>query len=194
MGNIIDCKGLNCPLPVVNTKKYFEGIEEGAATTIVDNEVAKNNVVKLAQKMGCTTKVQEKENLFYVEIIKASGTNTGIKEAKDEKFVIVIGQDKLGEDEKLGNILMKGYIFALSEADVVPTDLIFLNSGAKLTTKDSVVLDSLKKLEERNVKIQVCGTCLDFYNIKEELSIGEISNMYSIVETMNTADKVINIG
>lgn len=194
MSKILDCKGLNCPLPVVNTKKYFEGIEEGTATTIVDNEVAKNNVVKLAQKMGYDSKAEEKDGLFYVEITKKIGTDNDVQVNKDEKFAIVIGKDKLGDGaDELGKILIKGYIFTLTEADVTPTDLIFLNSGVKLTIKDSVVLDSLKKLEEKNVRIQVCGTCLDFYNLKEEIAVGEISNMYSIVETMNSADKVVNI-
>lgn len=189
----IDCRGLNCPLPVVNTKKYFDSIEEGEATIIVDNEVAKNNLLKYASSNNFEGNAEEKEGLFYVEISKTEGCSCNFEE-ENKKFTIAIGQDKLGNgDEKLGTILIKSYIFALSEASVIPTDMLFFNSGVKLTVEGSEVLDSLNKLKERGVNIQVCGTCLDFYEIKEKLQIGEISNMYSIVETMNTSDKIVNL-
>jgi selenium metabolism protein YedF len=106
----------------------------------------------------------------------------------------VVSTDKLGEgNDDLGTILMKGYLYTLSENDIIPKELIFLNGGVKLTVKESEVLESLKTLEKRGVKILSCGTCLDFYGIKEELAIGEISNMYTIVESMNTSSKVIKL-
>lgn len=192
MNKIIDCKGLNCPSPVINTKKYFDSIESGTAVTIVDNEIAKNNVVKLAQKNGYSVKVEQEEQNYNINITKSISENK--KEIKEEKFTIVVGQNKLGNgDDKLGEILIKGYIFALSESDIIPTDMLFLNSGVKLAVEESAVLEGLKKLADKNVKIQVCGTCLDFYGLKDKIAIGEISNMYSIVETMNESDKVINI-
>ncbi|WP_373897221.1 sulfurtransferase-like selenium metabolism protein YedF [Haloimpatiens sp. FM7315] len=194
MNNIIDCKGLNCPMPVVNTKKYFDSIESGEATTIVDNEVAKNNVLKFAQSNGFVGKAEEKEGLYYITIAKEAKCSVADSKNEAKKFTIAIMNNKLGHgDDELSSVLIKSYMFALSEAGVIPTDLIFVNSGVKLTVEDSEVLDSLKKLQEKGVKIQVCGTCLDFYNLKDKLAIGEISNMYSIVETMNTSDKVIKL-
>lgn len=198
MNNIIDCRGLNCPMPVINTKKYLEEIESGVATTIVDNEVAKNNVVKLVSKLGYDHEVKENEGIYEIKITKGICENKICEEIKigtaNESLTVAIGSNVMGQgEEELGKILIKGYIFALSEAEVVPTDLIFFNSGVKLTVEGSNVIDSLKKLEEKGCKIQVCGTCLDFYNIKDKILVGEISNMYSIVETMNSAGKVINI-
>lgn len=198
MNNIIDCRGLNCPMPVINTKKHLEEMESGAATTIVDNEVAKNNVVKLVSKLGYGYEVKENQGLYEITITKGICENNMVNEVKasnaNESLTIVIGTNVMGQgEEELGKILIKGYIFALSEAEVVPKDLIFLNSGVKLTVEGSNVIDSLKKLEEKGCKIQVCGTCLDFYNVKDKILIGEISNMYSIVETMNSAGRVINI-
>jgi selenium metabolism protein YedF len=194
MNNIIDCKGLQCPLPVVKTKKYFDSIESGEGTIIVDNLVAKNNVVKLAQGSGNSSMVEEKDGLYFIKITKekCEVANEQIKENK--KFTLVVSSDKLGMgDDKLGEMLMKSYIFALSEADTVPDDLLFINGGVKLTIETSSVLDSLKKLVERGSNILVCGACLDFYNVKDNLSIGEITNMYTIVELMNNADKTIKI-
>lgn len=194
MNNTIDCKGLQCPVPVVKTKKYFDSIESGEGTIIVDNLVAKNNVVKLAVGSGYKSIVEEKGELYFISITKekSEAVNTKVKEKK--KFTLVVSTDKLGlGDDKLGEMLMKSYIFALSEADSIPDDLLFINGGVKLTIDNSLVLDSLKKLLERGTNILVCGTCLDFYNIKDMLSIGEITNMYSIVELMNNADNTIKI-
>lgn len=194
MNNIIDCKGLQCPLPVVKTKKYFDSIESGEGTIIVDNLVAKNNVVKLAKGSGNESIVEEKDGLYFIKIIKKHSEGLKDKVKENKKFALVVSTDKLGAgDDKLGDMLMKSYIFALSEADTIPDDLLFINGGVNLTIETSPVLDSLKKLVERGANILVCGACLDFYNVKDNLSIGEITNMYTIVELMNNADKTIKI-
>lgn len=190
---IIDCKKLSCPLPVVNTKKYFDSIESGEATVLVDNETAKNNVIKFAKKQGYETSSESKEGIFYIKI-KKDKNNENKNEKENKKFTITITNNKLGHgNDELGKILMKSYIFALSQNDIIPTDLIFINGGVKLAIEGSDVLESLTKLSERGTKIQVCGTCLDFYGLKEKVAVGEVSNMYSIVETMNESDKIINL-
>jgi selenium metabolism protein YedF len=189
--NEIDCRGLNCPIPVVNTKKYFDGVESGIGVTVVDNEVAKNNVVKFAQGNGFSYEIEEKEeNLYYITITKGKVTaeelNLKRSKEKEETFTIVIGSDKLGNgDDELGIALIKSYLFALSEAEVIPTNLVFLNAGVKLVVEGALTLDSVKRLVERGVNVQSCGLCLDFYGLKENLAVGEISNMYAIIEMMN---------
>ncbi len=194
MNNIIDCKGLQCPMPVVKTKKYFDSIESGESTIIVDNLVARNNVVKLAEGSGYKSIVEEKEDLYFIKITKEKCEAINVEAKEKKKLTLLVSTDKLGlGDDKLGDMLMKSYIFALSEADLIPNDLLFINEGVKLTIEDSPVMDSLKKLINRGTNILVCGTCLDFYNIKDKLSIGEITNMYTIVELMNNADNTIKL-
>ncbi|WP_346896666.1 sulfurtransferase-like selenium metabolism protein YedF [Clostridium sp. UBA7503] len=189
--NEIDCRGLNCPIPVVNTKKYFDALESGVGVTVVDNEVAKNNVVKFAQGNGFNYEIEEREgNIYYITITKGEVTveelNLKNSKEKEEAFTIVVGSDKLGNgDDKLGTALIKSYLFALSEAEVIPTNLVFLNAGVKLVVEGALTLDSLKRLVERGVNVQSCGLCLDFYGLKENLAVGEISNMYAIIEMMN---------
>ncbi|HAY3898182.1 TPA: sulfurtransferase-like selenium metabolism protein YedF [Escherichia coli] len=189
--NEIDCRGLNCPIPVVNTKKYFDALESGIGVTVVDNEVAKNNVVKFAQGNGFNYEIEEREgNIYYITITKGEVTveelNLKSSKEKEETFTIVIGSDKLGNgDDELGTALIKSYLFALSEAEVIPTNLVFLNAGVKLVVEGALTLDSLKRLVERGVNVQSCGLCLDFYGLKENLAVGEISNMYAIIEMMN---------
>ncbi|MDM8312552.1 MULTISPECIES: sulfurtransferase-like selenium metabolism protein YedF [Clostridium] len=192
MMKIIDCKGLKCPAPVINTKKYFDTIEEGQAKVIVDNEVAKNNICKLADSNGFTYEVLEDGEFFNITITKES---CGCEIMNfDKETAIIISSDKLGGgDEKLGETLMKSYLFALSESSELPTNLVFLNGGVKLVIEGSPCIESIEKISKEGVNILSCGTCLDFYGIKEKLAIGEITNMYTIVEIMNKAQNTIKL-
>jgi selenium metabolism protein YedF len=197
MGNTIDCRGLACPQPVINTKKYFDNIESGEAVIIVDNEIAKNNISKFAANSGLRSDIEEKDGRFYIRINKGEISNhmeleQEIKGGKG--LAIVISSDKLGNgDDTLGALLMKSYLYALSENDTLPENIIFLNSGVKLSTEGSESIESLKKLQEKGTNITSCGTCLDFYSLKEKLLVGEIGNMYTIVEKMNTSANTIKL-
>ncbi|HBC96461.1 MAG TPA: sulfurtransferase-like selenium metabolism protein YedF [Clostridium sp.] len=193
MEHIIDCKGLKCPQPVINTKKYFDSIKEGTATVIVDNDVAKNNLLKFAKGSGFDSAAKQKDNLYYITITKNSDSCESV-DFKSKKLTIVISSNKLGVgNDELGTTLMKSYLYALTESSNLPADLIFLNGGVKLTTEGSDSLDNLKALEKKGVHIYSCGTCLDFYGLKEKLAVGEITNMYTIVEKMNSSDNTIKL-
>jgi selenium metabolism protein YedF len=190
----IDCRGLACPKPVILTKKKLESIkgEDAIVTTIVDNKVAKQNIIKLGESMGCTYSIEEKDGLFYVTLNRKSPSVNN--QNKENGLVIFIGTDKLGSgDDELGAALMKSYMFALSESDQLPKTILFVNGGVKLTTEGSQVLDSINKLVSRGVEVLSCGTCLDFYNLKEKLKAGDITNMYAIVEKMNNATNTIKL-
>lgn len=195
MGNIINCTGMNCPLPVINTKKYFDSIEQGCSTTMVDNEIAKNNVIKFAESNGFVYKDYSDKDIYYIEITKSNSKTKGNNDMSNNKtLTIVVGSDKLGNgDDALGEALMKSYMFALSEASEIPNNLLFLNSGVRLVIEDSLTLDSIKKLKDRGVNIQSCGLCLDFYKIKDKVAVGEITNMYAIIEMMNNSNKTIKL-
>lgn len=193
MEHIIDCKGLKCPQPVINTKKYFDSIDEGSALVIVDNDVANSNIAKFAQSSGLDFSSEMKEGLYYIKVSKSPSCGCTM-DFNQGRPVIVIGYDKLGlGSDELGAILMKSYMYALSESEVLPSDILFLNGGVKLTTEGSDCLPSLKVLSEKGVNILSCGTCLDFYGLKEKLAIGEITNMYTIVETMNNSGNTIKL-
>ncbi|PRR70968.1 sulfurtransferase-like selenium metabolism protein YedF [Clostridium thermopalmarium] len=110
----------------------------------------------------------------------------------NENILMVISSDKMGEgEEEIGKILMKNFMYALTEAEDIPSTIIFYNGGAKLVSKDSLVIEELKKLEELGVEILTCGTCLNYYNLTEELAVGKITNMYTIVEKMSASKKII---
>jgi selenium metabolism protein YedF len=191
--NIIDCTGLKCPQPVINTKKYFDSIEKGKAEIIVDNEVAKTNILKFCQSNNLSIYVEENQGLYHIKASKED-CECEVMKLDVKALVILVTSDKLGiGDDTLGATLMKSYLYALSESDKLPVDLLLLNAGVKLAAEGSEVLDSLNKLKERGVNIASCGVCLDFYGIKDKLLVGEITNMYTIIEKMNTASNTIKI-
>jgi selenium metabolism protein YedF len=135
------------------------------------------------------------DGLYHITITKKENSNCDVMDLKEGKGpVILVSSDKFGSgDDKLGAVLMKSYMFALSESDVKPETMLFANGGVKLTCEGSDVLESLKSLQENGVEMLSCGTCLDFYGLKEKLSIGNITNMYTIVEKMNKSGNAIRI-
>ncbi|KUO72295.1 MAG: SirA family protein [Clostridia bacterium BRH_c25] len=189
----IDARGLVCPQPVILTKKALEEIEAGEVIAIVDNITARENVSRLAANLSYEYEVSEEKGCHYIKIKKISAAEKPGK--KEDSIVIVITSDKLGQGaEELGKVLMKSYTYALAETKPLPKAVVFLNSGVKLTSEGSEVLENIKKLESSGVEIISCGTCLDFYQLKDKLQLGIAGNMYSIIEKMNAAKKVINIG
>jgi len=195
MQTTIDARGLGCPVPVIKTKKALDSIASGNVLTIVDNETAKENVTKLVKSLNFEFHVVEDKGEYYIDITKGEGTEVTVKDTGDFfDSVVLVGSDKFGEgDPDLGEILIKGYFYTLSELDVVPKAIVFLNSGVKLTTEGSKVVKDLKILESKGVEILSCGTCLDFYDLTSKLEVGGVSNMYTIVEHLNNSKKVIKL-
>lgn len=195
----IDARGLECPKPVILTKNELDKIEEGKVKTTVDNEVARENLIKLATSINANYEVESLEGgLFTVTIEKKSieAENTTKKMVEvDENFVIAIQSEHMGRgDDKLAKILIKSFIYTVRETKPYPNTMVFFNSGVKLTVEGSEVLDDLKALEEAGVEIISCGTCLDYFNLKDKLSVGNISNMYTIYEKIRNSTNVVTIG
>lgn len=192
----IDARGLNCPMPVINTKKELDKIESGLVITTVDNAIAKENILKLANSLNCEAKViKEEKDLISIEIKK--GENVIIEKNENialEDKCIFISSDKMGEgNEELGKVLIKGFIYTLTESKPYPKHIILVNGGVKLSTENEATVENLKILEEAGVEILSCGTCLDYYGLKEKLQVGSITNMYTIVEIMKNSLQTISI-
>lgn len=198
MQTTVDARGLDCPTPLIKTKKALDAIEKGNVLTIVDNDVAKNNITKLIKSMHYEYNVVEENGEYYIDINK-SMTNTDVEIMIEEPIsmydtVILVGSNKFGDgDPDLGDILIKGYFYALSEMDTYPKTIIFLNSGVLLTSEGSKVVKELRLMESKGVEVLSCGTCIDFYGLKDKLAVGDISNMYTIAELMNNCKKVIKL-
>lgn len=194
----VDARGQACPKPVIMTKRELDNIEEGIVVTIVDNEVAKNNVSKLAKSLGYEYTVEDKsENEYVITIVKGEGevkVEENAPKMQTGDRIVVFSSKTMGKgSEELGEILVKSFIYTLTESTPYPSTLIFYNGGVYLTCEGSPVLEDLKKLEKEGVEIISCGTCLDYYNLKDKLQVGEVSNMYTIYDKMRNAANIINI-
>jgi selenium metabolism protein YedF len=96
-------------------------------------------------------------------------------------------------DEELGKVLMRSYLHTLTEVDPCPEVLVFFNGGVHLGTDDSPALDDLRAVEARGAKLLLCGTCVNAFDLKDRIAVGDISNMYTISEVMLGAASVINL-
>ena len=201
MTKIIDATGKACPMPVIMAKKEIEANHDSFIIT-VDNAIAVENLKKLAVSQSYDAVVSGSGERFEVrfitdgreipetEMIVLPDSSAAIRGTG--KWVVFMGKDYIGEgDYELGSALVKMFFYTLSQADDVPERILFMNSGVKLPTLDEQVVSHLQALEDRGVKILVCGTCLDYYKLKGDLKLGEISNMYDITEKMFAASKVI---
>lgn len=193
----VDARGLECPKPVIQTKKAIEKEGVDTVVTIVDNLIAKENVSKFAKSLNYSYSVEEMSGDYYINIYKGemvSDDIAGQKKPAISESVILIGKDKMGEgNDELGAVLMKGYIYTLTEVEPYPKAIMFVNSGITLTIDSSPVLEHLRTLEGMGVEILSCGTCLDYYNAKDKLAVGGVTNMFTIVEHMNKAKNTIRI-
>lgn len=189
----VDARGMACPMPVINTKKVLEAIAEGVVTTIVDNDAARENVATLAKGMGLEVDIRQEGSDYHLTITK-KGVNQIPEQKTGGNTVVFVASSEFGRGStELGNILMKSFMFTLVESDELPQSILFVNSGIYLTCEGSPVLDHLLNLNERGVKILSCGTCLDYFKLKEKLAVGQVTNMYTIYEEMNSASKVLSI-
>jgi selenium metabolism protein YedF len=194
----VDARGLLCPKPVIQTKKAVDQLESGVVTTIVDNDTARENVIKYAKSQNYRYEVKQADGFYYIDIYKTEVMfdSEVLPQTKPKlsEIVILVGKNTFGEgDETLGEVLIKGYFYTLTEMEPYPKSILFVNSGVHLTVEGSPVLEYLRVLESNGVEILSCGTCLDYYQIKEKLAAGGIGNMYAIVETMHKAKNTIRI-
>lgn len=191
----INAMGKVCPLPVIETKKALKS-EEGknGVEIMVDNEIATQNLSKMAEQMKLSHTVETISNTEYRVTIGGTGEEPQTVKSKvgtTEGYVVAIGSDKMGTGEdELGKKLMQSFIYALAEQDDIPEKIVFYNAAVYLTSKDSDSLEDLKALEAGGVEILSCGLCTNYYGITEDLGVGSITNMYRIVEIMRTSQVV----
>ena len=208
MEKTVNALGLACPLPVVETKKALESMTEaGTITVLVDNEIAVQNVSRFAGSKQLEAKSEKVSDTEFHIVIQVSAAQVGagnvaaaaeeaepacILDGRRKGLVVAVGSNEMGNGaEALGKSLMKAFIFALTKQDYLPETMLFFNSGANLTCEDSDSLADLKELEAQGVEILTCGTCLDFYNLKEKLAVCGVTNMYVIVEKMEKASLIV---
>lgn len=201
----IDMMGKPCPMPVVEAKKVMSQADVDAVIVKVDNIVAVQNLEKMANGKGYVFSYKElSQSDFEVMMAKSDAARVIAEEmpepeerpcaASPDRLVVVISKDSMGTgSEELGKILIKGFIYSLTELKTPPESVVFLNSGVILTSEGSNTIADIKKLEAAGCNIHSCGTCVNYFELQEKLAVGKITDMYGITEKMANASSIINI-
>ena len=196
----VDARGDACPLPVVKAKRAIAELNgAGEVEVLVDNEIAVQNLTKMAQQKGYTysaEKLAEREYRVLFTVGEAAPETPAAPEActPDARTdaVVAIASDKMGEGaEELGKTLLKAFVFSLTQQEKLPKTILLYNGGAHLTCEGSPMLEDLRALEAEGVEILTCGTCLNFYGLTEKLAVGGVTNMYVIAEKLLHAGNVV---
>lgn len=197
----LDCLGLPCPQPVLRLK---DALEQGARwiDVLVDNEASKQNILRFARHQGHAATSTDRPEGGFVIAITASADSMEQPLDPDllrcdvptgPKLVYVISSDSMGRgDDELGWALLQTYIQTIQDVRPLPEKILLYNGGVKLVAAASGALEALKRLQAQGVEILACGTCLDFYKLKSAMQVGQISNMYDIMNAMAGADKLVS--
>jgi selenium metabolism protein YedF len=203
MGKVLDARGWPCPKPVIETKKALQ--TENILTVIVDNRAARENVSRLASKSGYSVQVEEKDDDIYLHIEREAEAAAQEKveeqpepelyiECGGGKLVLFIASDTIGRgNDELGGILMRAFMPTFLEVEPRPETIILMNNGVKLAVSDSPVLEDLQALADEGAEILVCGTCLNYFGLMDNVAVGEISNAYTIAEMLLQAGRVVRL-
>lgn len=193
---VVDARNLSCPQPVILARKAIEDHDQ--VTVIVDNDTALENVKRMATKLGCSIKTaKKKDGTWELYLTRGAKNIVEATPLRDEiagkgPFIIVFSADKMGRgNDELGGVLIRTFIHTICQQEDKPAAMIFYNTGVKLTLQDSYVLDDLKQLAAGGAEILVCGTCLNYFDIKDKLAVGVVSNMYDIASLMSRAGRLI---
>ncbi|WP_168203529.1 sulfurtransferase-like selenium metabolism protein YedF [Oceanispirochaeta crateris] len=206
----LDARGLACPKPLLRTKQVISDQVFDSLTVLVSNEAARENVLRFLNHIGfqdISWKAGEAEGEFSIsskpgekslpEKTNPESRGTTIPERNPEPAsgkTVLIASTRIGlGDDDLGRLLMKGYIYTLTQLETPPSCLIFMNAGVTLALDDSESLEDIKILEGKGVHVLVCGTCLDFLKVGDRLQTGQISNMYEIAEKLHAPAGVLTL-
>jgi selenium metabolism protein YedF len=194
----IDCRGLACPEPVINTKKSLELLEnDSILEVLVDSNASRENVIRFATNEGLSVSDEITEDgSIKITIVKGFACEIAAP-VEDEKFlnkVLFIKDDKVGDNE-LGAMLIVGFLKTILELPKLPKTILCVNKAVLLTTApaDSDIINILKTLEEKGVEIYSCGICLDFYGVADELKVGMVGNAYGTVEALLNSEGTITL-
>ena len=203
--NTIDARGQLCPMPLVMLIKALKETENSIGLSILtDNEISRNNLLSFLKDNGYQTECVQMQNYWSISIVETNQLNASFTVTNSLKkplqsikkirknHILVINRDKMGQgSDELGEILIKGFFNALNEMEELPEKIIFYNSGVLLCRKSYPEIESLQKLYQKNIDIILCGACIDYFKIADEIAVGRISNMLAICEILMNSEKVV---
>ncbi len=215
MKKSIDAKGLACPEPVILCRKAMAEADLDEIELIVDNEAARQNVIRFLKFTGAAEPVVASRGPVHAisalvtaamrEKARAGASRPAGEEKPQEAAArlataqfaaktVFLSSDQIGRgDETLGKLLTRGLLHTLGELDRPPRTLVLISTGVRLAAEREETIELLKKIESRGVEILVCGTCLDYFHLLDSLRVGRVSNMYEIAEKLLGPEGVVTV-
>jgi selenium metabolism protein YedF len=201
----IDARGKPCPEPVVLTKAQTDRGEK-ELEVLLDDPVSAANVTRFLESRSFAVQLTDDDGLLTVSarlkespspadpVPEAAGAGAVPAGAPGTRtFSVLITCATLGRnDQELGEVLMKSFLGTLAQTDA-PAAVALMNEGVKLAIYDSSSCDHLKNLEKKGVRVLVCGTCVNHFQLADRIGAGSISNMFEILESLNKADKILTL-
>ncbi|MBU2619742.1 MAG: sulfurtransferase-like selenium metabolism protein YedF [Proteobacteria bacterium] len=202
MHTVLDCRGMACPQPVIRAKELLDTMAQGSLEVLVDNEAAQSNLARFGKSQGCGVEIRASGHTRHITLSKdSSAKDTGAAPAPEEYncelpargLIMVIPAETMGRgDDALGRVLMRAYIKTIKNLSPLPEKIFLYNGGVKITATESDLIAPLQELAAQGVEIYSCGTCLDFFNLKNSLMVGQVTNMFEIMDAMAQAAKVVS--
>jgi len=196
----LDMRGQACPRPLMETKRALDGLSEGVVRVRVDAEAARSNIVRAATAAGHEVSVEEGEGQWTITVRKeplpvgsATFTPNVPADAGRGTAFLLAGKGPGRGDDELAAVLTKAFLYTLTQRNAAPYAVVMINLGVRLVCRGSAVLEHLRTLQDRGVRVIACGTCLDFFGWTDQVEVGVVSNMYEIVETLDAATKVVSL-
>lgn len=190
----LDLRNKNCPIPLIETRKFINEHRNEDFNIILNNKVSVVSIKKFLENNMLNYSSNRRGEDYVFEVIFDGNDNLSSDKFQINNLSILVMSELFGNgDESLSRMLMKSYFYSLTESITFPSNIIFINSGVKLLTKDGGILNSIEHLKNRGVSLFACGTCVDYYGLKDLIKYGEITNMYVISEILNNSDSVIRI-
>ena len=200
---IVDTKGQLCPAPLIAAKKALKETAAGDSFIVLtDNKTSFDNLNRFLKDNKADISVSEAGGVWTLTVTRKSSEDTDIRPEdycapvishfEKGNYVVAITSDKMGEgDAELGHLLIGNFLKALKDLDKLPQHIVFYNKGVTLAVNDSPVIEHIKDLEKMGVEIHLCGTCVNYYKLESSITVGTLSNMFSIAEIMASAGNVV---
>lgn len=200
---VLDCRGLNCPEPVLRAKAALEESRE-AILVEVDNPASRDNVIRFGKSQGCSyTSTAIENSCFRIELTPSASGGARAEDIDASAYscevpassglIYIIASDTMGRgSDELGWALLQTYIATIREVSPLPDKIFFYNGGVRIVATEGKALEAVQYLEKKGVEVYSCGTCLEFFKLEKELKVGKITNMYDILDSMSRAAKVVS--
>lgn len=198
----IDARGLRCPQPLMLTKKALEGMAEGERLQVlIDNELSCENLMRFLKDHGTTPELSSTNGEHTITLTKAAAT-PGLADAaaycsppsSAGGTVVVIHNQGMGSgSEELGKILLQACLNTLKDIAPPPAAILCYNAGVFAAAEGAPTVPALEELARQGVSLLICGTCVDYFDLKNKIAVGTISNMYDILQQLSSANRIITL-